>query len=140
MSDQITEPTPTSVEPPWRLSAKGSTYCTWPSLPEDIKPQLNQQDRFGITLGQYHYNVKRNDDGTFVVFRSTAEEYEANKRKYSKNRLVEVQALPIEQANKLISTADDIELIGTDPVKIVNGEVYLIIGRKAWSRKESGSQ
>jgi hypothetical protein len=69
MSDQITEPTPTIVELPWRQSSKGSIYCMWPSVPEDIKSQLRQEDRFAVTLGRFHYYVKRNDDGTFVVFR-----------------------------------------------------------------------
>jgi hypothetical protein len=140
MSNQITDPTSTIVEPPWRQSAKGSIYCMWPSLPENIKTQLSQEDRFAITLGQFHYHVKGNDDGSFVVFRSTTEEYETNKRKYFRNKLVEVKALPLEQANRLLSSVDDIELIGADPVKIINGEVHLIIGRKTWGKKESETQ
>jgi hypothetical protein len=40
----------------------------------------------------------------------------------------------------LLSSVDDIELIGADPVKIINGEVYLIIGRKTWGKKESETQ
>jgi hypothetical protein len=140
MSDQISEPTSSIVEPPWRQSARGSVYCMWPSLPEDIRTQLRQEDRFAITFGRFRYHVKGNDDGTFVVFRSSVEEYEANRRKYIRNRVVEVKALPIEEANMSLSTAEDFELIGVDPVKIINGEVYLIIGRKTWVKKGNETQ
>ena len=56
MSDQanaITSATLASVEPPWKQSAKGAIYCMWGSLPEDIKSQLRQEDKFGITLGNF---------------------------------------------------------------------------------------
>ena len=69
----------TSVQAPWRLSQKGSIYCRWESLPDDIKSQLKQEDRYQITLGEEHYTVKRNQDGGFIVFRNTKAEYEARK-------------------------------------------------------------
>ena len=58
----------TSVQAPWRQSQKGSIYCRWGNLPEDIKSQLKQEDRYGITLGEDHYTVKQNEDGGFIVF------------------------------------------------------------------------
>src|SRR5215207_7717248 len=107
MSVDKSTPYAPTVEPPWKQSAKGSIYCMWENLPDDIKSQLQQNDRFGISLGDFHYNVKRNDNGGFVVFRNTVEEYQANRRQYFKNsvyRIVEVQALPIQEANQLLST------------------------------------
>jgi hypothetical protein len=133
MSDQITEPTPTSVEPPWRLSAKGSIYCMWGNLQDDLKSQLQQQDKFGITIGDYHYNVKQNQDGGFVVFRNTKTEYDTNRQQFfNKNsqRTVEIKAIQIEQANRLLDTTEGYELIGNDPIKVVNGEFFAIIGKK----------
>ena len=62
MSNQMptaTSSTSVSIDPPWKQSAKGSIYCMWGSLPEDIKSQLKQEDRFGITLGEFHYNIKQ---------------------------------------------------------------------------------
>jgi hypothetical protein len=99
MSSQTTSTESELVEVPWRQSARGSVYCMWGSLPEDIKSQLKQEDRFGITIGEFHYNVKQNQDGGFVVFRNTKAEYENRSKQQSFRkvayRTVEVQALPI---------------------------------------------
>jgi hypothetical protein len=141
MSIQTVSATPISVEVPWKQSARGSIYCMWGSLPEDIKSQLKQEDKFGITLGEFHYNVKQNQDGGFVVFRNTKAEYEARSKQQSFRkaayRTVEVQALPIEEANKLLAAAQDYELVGTDPVKILNGELLVVIGKKEMKNDEA---
>jgi hypothetical protein len=141
MSQEITSPATTFVEPPWKQSAKGAVYCMWRNLPEDISSQLKQEDRYGINLGEFHYDVKQNQDGGFIVFRKTKVQYEANKNrqqyfKKSIYRTVEIQALPIEQANKLLSAAEDYDLVGTDPVKVINGELLVVIGKKE-RKKES---
>lgn len=125
--------------PPWKQSAKGSVYCMWENLPSDILSQLQQEDRFGTDIGGFHYNVKRNDNGGYIVFRHTVEEYQENRRQFFRNsayRISEVQALPLDQANQLLATEKGVELIGTDPVKVLNGQMYLIIGRKKWMEKE----
>jgi hypothetical protein len=129
----------TSVQAPWRLSQKGSIYCRWGSLPDDIKSQLKQEDRYQITLGEDHYTVKRNEDGGFIVFRNTKAEYEARRQQqqqqqqyYGKRpiyRTVQVQILPIEQANQFLAIKD-FELVGTDPIKIVNGQFFAVVGKK----------
>jgi hypothetical protein len=126
----------TSVQAPWRLSQKGSIYCRWGSLPDDIKSQLKQEDRYQITLGEDHYTVKRNEDGGFIVFRNTKAEYEARRQQqqqyYGKRpiyRIVQVQILPIEQANQFLAIKD-FELVGTDPIKIVNGQFFAVVGKK----------
>ncbi len=123
-----------SIEPPWRQSARGSIYCMWDNLPDDLKGQLKQVDRYGTTIEDYHYNVKENQDGGFIVFRNTKAEYDArNKQYFSKKtitRILELKALPLVQANKMLETAEDYEPLGTDPVKVVNGEFFVVIGRK----------
>jgi hypothetical protein len=126
----------TSVQAPWRLSQKGSIYCRWGSLPDDIKSQLKQEDRYQITLGEDHYTVKRNEDGGFIVFRNTKAEHETRRQQqqqsYGKRpmyRTVQVQILPIEQANQFLAIKD-FELVGTDPIKIVNGQFFAVVGKK----------
>jgi hypothetical protein len=128
----------TSVQAPWRLSQKGSIYCRWGSLPDDIKSQLKQEDRYQITLGEDHYTVKRNEDGGFIVFRNTKAEHEARRQQqqqqqyYGKRpiyRTVQVQILPIEEANRLLAIKD-FELVGTDPIKIVDGQFFAVVGKK----------
>jgi hypothetical protein len=124
----------TSVQAPWRQSQKGSIYCRWGSLPEDIKLQLKQEDRYEITLGEEHYTVKRNEDGGFIVFKNRKAEYESRRQqqyfgKRSIYRTVQVQILPIEEANRLLAIKD-FELVGTDPIKIVDGQFFAVVGKK----------
>jgi hypothetical protein len=127
----------TSVQAPWRQSQKGSIYCRWGSLPDDIKSQLKQEDRYQITLGEYHYTVKRNEDGGFIVFRNRKAEYEARRQQqqqsYGKKpiyRTVQVQILPIEEANRLLAMTKGFELVGTDPIKIIDGQFFAVVGKK----------
>lgn len=133
-SNNSQTPSITSVQAPWRLSQKGSIYCRWESLPDDIKSQLKQEDRYQITLGEEHYTVKRNQDGGFIVFKNMKAEYESRKQqqyfgKRSNYQTVQVQILPIEQANQFLAIKD-FELVGTDPIKIVNGQFFAVIGKK----------
>jgi hypothetical protein len=124
----------TPIQPPWKQSKKGSVYCIWGSIPADIKSQLKQEDRFEITLEEYHYTVKRNEDGAYIVFRSTKDEYESGKTQhYFKRpiyRMAEVEVLPIEDANKLLRANNQYELVGTDPIKVVKDQFFAIVGKK----------
>ena len=123
-----------SVETPWRQSQKGSVYCLWENLPDDdVKSQLKQEDRFQKTIGEYRYSIKKNEDGRYVVFRNTKAEYEpwkGKQQRYNKKsgyRIIELQILPIAEANKLLTTNDQFELIGADPVKVLNGQFYAVV-------------
>ena len=127
----------TSVQAPWRQSQKGSIYCRWESLPDDIKSQLKQEDRYQITLGEYHYTVKRNEDGDIIVFRNTKAEQETRRQQqqqsYGKRpiyRTVQVEILPIEEANRLLAMAKGFELVGTNPIKIVDKQFFAVVGKK----------
>jgi hypothetical protein len=127
----------TAVQAPWRLSQKGSIYCRWGSLPDDIKSQLKQEDRYEITLEEEHYTVKRNEDGGFIVFKNRKAEYEARRQQqqqsYGKRpiyRTVQVQILPIDEANRLLAMTKGFELVGTDPIKIVDGQFFAVVGKK----------
>ncbi len=50
---------------------------------------------------------------------------------------MEVQALPIEEANKLLAASQDYELVGTDPVKILNDQLFVVIGKKEMKKDET---
>jgi hypothetical protein len=135
-SSSSSSSTITSVQAPWRQSQKGSIYCRWGNLPEDVKLQLKQEDKYQITIGEDHYAVKQNEDGGFIVFKNTKTEYEARRQQQQQYfgkrptyRTVQVQILPIEQANQLLSNKD-FELFGTDPIKIVNGQFFAVVGKK----------
>ena len=136
-NSQAPSTTITSVQAPWRQSQKGSIYCRWGNLPEDIKSQVKQEDRYEITLGEDHYTVKQNEDGSFIVFKNTKAEHEARRQqqqqyfgKRSIYRTIQVQVLPIEQANQLLALTKDFELVGTDPIKIVNGQFFAVVGNR----------
>jgi hypothetical protein len=105
----------------------------WWNLPEDLRLQLKQQDKFGITIGDFHYSVKENQDGGFVVFRNTKTEYDFNKQQiFNRNnsRTIEIKVLQLEHANKLLDTAEGYEMVGADPIKVVNGEFFVVMGKK----------
>jgi hypothetical protein len=129
------------VQPPWKKSAKGSIYCLWVNLPEEIKSQIKQQDKFESTVSEFHYSIRKNQDGSFIIFRRTKEEHEARqKQSFLKKpipRVIELLILPIQEANTLISANNEYELIGNDPVKVVNGQFFVIVGKK--QQRESSS-
>jgi hypothetical protein len=127
----------TSVQAPWRQSQKDSIYYKWESLPDDIKPQLKLENRYQITLGEDHYVVKKNEDGSFIVFKNTKEGHvdRRQRQQYFGKRSttylrVEIHILPIEQANQLLVIIKDFDLVGADPMKVVNEEFFAVIGKK----------
>lgn len=46
----------------------------------------------------------------------------------------EIQVLPLDEANKLLSIEDtkEYELVGSDPVKVVHDEFFIVIGKKSF--------
>ena len=38
--------------------------------------------------------------------------------------------MQVEDANKLLRADNQLELIGPDPVKVVNGQFYAVVGKK----------
>jgi hypothetical protein len=65
-----------------------------------------------------------NQDGSFILFKKTKTEYDARRQqqqqyfgKRSIYRTVQVQILPIEQANQLLEMTKDFELVDRDPIK-----------------------
>jgi hypothetical protein len=125
------------IRPPWKRSQKGNIYCMWTDLPEDLKPQFKEEHKFSTIIGNFHYSIKKNNDGSCIVFRKTKAEYEeavrgARQRRFYRksNRVTEIQAVPVEEANKLLLACKEYDLIGSDPVKVVDSKFFVILGRR----------
>jgi hypothetical protein len=105
----------------------------WDNAPDDIKVQLKPEDGFRMTLGEFQYTIKINDGGDCFIFRNTKPEVDSWKTQHYKkfaHRTIEVQILSIEDANKLLAASNQYELVGTDPIKVVNGQFFAIVGKK----------
>jgi hypothetical protein len=136
-SNQVESERFTTVELPWKVSQKGSIYCMWQNLPGDIRSQLKQEDSFEMKLDGFYYHVKRNGDGSCIVFRNNAAKDNKNGfrtgqpfMKRPEYRMVEIQILPVDEANKLLASSNQFEVIGSDPIKVVNEQFFAVIGKK----------
>lgn len=124
------------VEPPWRVSQKGAVYCMWQNLPDSLRTQLKQEHDSEMTIGEFSYRVKSNEDGSCIVFRNVPKDNKNADRswhpfvKRTVYRTVEIQILPIEEANRLLASSNQFEVIGADPVKVVSNQFFAIIGKK----------
>jgi hypothetical protein len=122
------------VEAPWKQSKKGSVYCMWDDLSDDLKSQLREEDKFQTTIAKSHYYVLKTDEGGFLVFRNPKpenkqqEKYDFNNKLH--NSLTELAVLPLEQANNMLQSGKEYVLIGDDPIKIVNGQFFAVLGKK----------
>jgi hypothetical protein len=125
-----------TVELPWRVSQKGAVYCMWQNLPDNVRTQLKQEHDFEMMIGEFSYHVKRNGDGSCIVFRNIAKDNKNGYRSWQPfvkrpvYRTVEIQILPVEEANKLLASSNQFEVIGADPVKVVNEQFFAIVGKK----------
>jgi hypothetical protein len=103
-------------------------------LPDKLKSQLKEEHGFQVRVGGYHYYVLKTDDGNFLVFRNQNSESEGRQRQYfekrSQNSLMELTVLPLEEANELLRSSVDYVVLGDDPVKIVNGQFFAVLGKK----------
>ena len=119
-----------TVKAPWIVSQKGAVYCKWQNLPDEIRSQLKMENDFKKMIGKFSYHVRRTGDGNCIIFRNTPRDHKYGFTKRSTYRLVEIQILPIEQANKLLATSTQFEVIGKDPIKVINQQFFAVLGRK----------
>lgn len=68
--------------PPWpfKRSKSGRFYALYDDLGDDIKSQLPRANNAEFALDIYHLNVWQTNDGNFLVFLETIEQYEAKKK------------------------------------------------------------
>lgn len=122
------------VEPPWKISKKGSVYCLWNELADEIKSELKEEHGAQATVAQFHYYVLQADNGNFLVFRNFREGSK-NDEKHGYNSelredLSEIMAVPIEEANDLLQSGAKYIVVGNDPVKVVDGKFFVVLGKK----------
>lgn len=128
---------------PWRESATGSVWSNWNDVPDDIRSSLEPRDRCQTVIGEFHYFVMVYNNGNIVVYRNRKGEYNktqtqtqkqfssSSSSKHQDDDVIEIQVLPLEEANKLLAIGAEYEIVGYDPVKVLNGQFFVVIGRKS---------
>jgi hypothetical protein len=135
LKEKRTDLPTTTVHLPWMVS---STKCKWWYLPGNMKSRLRPEHGYQATLGEFHYQVKKTKDDSYIVYRETKAEHEEaieiaaaetnQKRFYKKSdKVTEIQAVPVEEANKLLLADKDYNVIGSDPVKVLDGKFFVIL-------------
>ena len=118
------------VRRPWKCSANGAVYCNWEDLTDDIRALLKTEDGFKVALGEFHYFVRKYGDSSVVVFRNKQQKRFFSGCKKNNYQVVnEIRVIPIVEANKLLADSE-YEVVGSDPVKVVNGHFFVVIGKK----------
>lgn len=121
----------------WNRSQNSSEYCQYYDLPENIRSQLPQEDRFTTTIDNYRYTVK-DYDGKWLVFRRDLKDSGGNIKKSrdytSSGNIAEIKVFTLDEANMQLCNSQNLfELFGSDPVKIVNNEVKVVMARRIGS-------
>lgn len=118
------------IEPPWRRAQNGAVWCKWQNVPNDISSQLKMENGFTKTIDDYSYYVKRNEDGSYIVFRNTPRNHRDGSTKRPEYRdYTEFQVLPLEEANKLLASGN-YKPVGTDPIKVIGQQFFVVLGKK----------
>jgi hypothetical protein len=119
------------VEPPWKRADSGSVWCPYQNLPDDIRLRLKLENGCKETIDENSYYVKRYENGSDIVFRNPPGNNRYGSTRTSVDGLyTEFQVLPLEEANKLLATSNEFEPIGTDPVKVIGQQFFVVLGKK----------
>ena len=99
--------------------------------------RLRQEDKFTITQAGFRYTVK-DYDGKWLVFRRDLRDIGSNIKKScdqtSSVNVIEIKVFTLDEANmQLCNSQNSFELFGSDPVKIVNNEVKVVMARRTGS-------
>lgn len=87
---------------------------TFPMISSQLK--MENLNCFGKTIGDYPYHVKRNQGGSYIVFRNLPRNYsDVPQRRPVGRGYTEIQALPLGKAKKLLASgSNQFEPVGTD--------------------------
>jgi hypothetical protein len=125
----------------------GSEYCHFSNLSENVKSLLRQQDKYTTTIDGFRYTVK-DYDGKWLVFRRNLAMNNVKTinqpRRYMihVNNVHEIKIMPLVEANEyLLSKNQEYQIFGSDPVKIINNDVCVVMAKYTQSstpRVQSG--
>jgi hypothetical protein len=116
---------------PWRTAQSGAEYCMWEDLPDEFRSQLKMENGCTEKIGDYSYHVKQYENGSWIVFKNPSRNYKNGPTTTRRTDRVytEFQVLPIEEANKLLPSGE-FEPVGPDPVKVIDHEFFVVLGKK----------
>lgn len=119
-------------EEPWRVSPKGAVWCKWQYVPNGFRSHLKMEHAFRETIDGFSYYVRKNEDESYLVFRNQPTDHrDGSTKRPAARAYTEIQVLPIEEANKLLATSSNqFEFVGTDPVKVINQQFFVALGKK----------
>lgn len=114
----------------WIPSQNGSEFCQFSDLSEDMRSQLRQEDKYTTTIHGFRYTVK-DYEGKWLVFRREVTIHNPGKKltQYPTN-IHEIKVIPLREANEyLLSKNLEYQIFGSDPVKVINNEVYVVMAK-----------
>jgi hypothetical protein len=119
------------VKSPWMMAQSGSEWAPWEDVPNDIRSQLKKQNRFTKTIDDSSYCVRQYEGGSWVVFKNPVGSYRYASTRTSVDGLYrEFQVVHLVEANKLLASSNEFEPVGTDPVKVIDHQFFLVLGKK----------
>jgi hypothetical protein len=125
----------------WRQSKNGSEYCYYIDLQESIRSQLRQEDKFTATIAGSRYTVKYYDGKWFVFRRDLAATMKKSYDHTGSRNVTEIKVFTLDEANKHLSNSQNsFELFGSNPVKIVDNEIKVVMARRIGSGSLSNGE
>jgi hypothetical protein len=115
-----------------------SEFCYFDEVEEDVRSQLRQEDEYNTTIDGFRYTVK-NCEGEWLVFRrsvsmNTVKTTQVQSYIVRVNNVHEIKIMTLSEANAYLSTGNqEYQIIGSDPVKIINNEVCVVMAKYAQS-------
>jgi hypothetical protein len=121
--------------PQWIPSQNGSEFCQFSDLSEEMRSQIRQEDKFTLTIDGLRYTVK-DYNGKWLVFRRSFNTATKTGNKNSTSNILEIKIMPLVEANShLQNEKDEYQIFGSDPVKIINNEVYVLMVKRSGETK-----
>lgn len=116
-------------------SQNDSEFCQFSDLSEEMRAQIRQEDKFTLTIDGLRYTVK-DYDGKWLVFRRSFNTATKTGKKNSPSNILEIKIMPLDEANShLQSEKDEYQIFSSDPVKIINNEVYVLMVKRSRETK-----
>ena len=115
----------------WIQSQNGSEFCQYNGLPEETRSKLRQEDKFTLTMDGFRYTVK-DYNGKWLVFRRNINTAIKTSDKSNSSSILEIKIMPLDEANgQLRSGKPEYQIFGSDPVKIINNDVYILMVKRS---------